>query len=141
MFRRFAYTMARFMSGRYGTDALNRFLLVVYLLLWLVTTVFVRHLLTWRILTLVCTFLAVVTLWRTLSRNIPRRQAENRWFLRWWSPIQYWFSRQGRRLRDIRRCRYRKCPGCGMELRLPIKRGRRTVTCYRCRAQFKRFFL
>lgn len=140
MFRRFLYSFSQFMAGRYGTDSLNRFLLVLYFVLWGVTS-FVRHLLTWRILSLVTTLLAAWLLFRTLSRNIPRRQVENRWFLGWWTPVKGWFSRQWRRLRDIRRCRYRRCPGCGCQLRLPIKRGRRTVTCYRCRAQFKAFFL
>lgn len=128
------------MAGRYGTDHLNRFLLVLYFLLWGITSL-IRHWLTWRILSLVTTLLACWLLFRTLSRNIPRRQAENRWFLGWWIPTKTWFGRQWLRLRDVRRCRYRRCPGCGSQLRLPIKRGRRTVTCYRCRAQFRAFFL
>ena len=140
MLRRLMYSFARFMQGRYGSDNLNRFLLGLYLAVW-VSTFFIRHLLTWRILSAVCTLLALIVLFRTLSRNIARRQAENRWFLRWWNPTKWWFAYQWRRLRDIRRCRYRKCPGCGVQLRLPIKRGRRTVTCHRCRAQFKTFFL
>lgn len=140
MFRRLLYSFARFMEGRYGTDSLNRFLLVLYFLVW-GTASLVRHVLTWRILSLVASGLALWLLFRTLSRNIPRRQAENRWFLRWWTPVKGWFGRQLRRLREIRRCRYRRCPGCGSDLRLPVKRGRRTVTCYRCRAQFKTFFL
>lgn len=141
MFRRLAYSLARFMTGRYGTDQFNRFLLVVYLILWVVAMFFRFHPVAGPILSLVLWAFVFYALFRTLSRNIPRRQAENRWFLGWWMPVKYWFSHQGRRLRDIRRCRYRKCPGCGCQLRLPIKRGRRTVTCYRCRAQFKRFFL
>lgn len=141
MFRRFLYSFARFMEGRYGTDHLNRFLLVLYFVLWGFTSLFVRSFITWRILSLVSSAIAFWLLFRTLSRNIPNRQAENRWFLRWWNPVKWWFARQFRRLRDIRRCRYRRCPGCGNDLRLPIKRGRRTVTCTRCRAQFNAFFL
>ena len=140
MFRRFFYSFARFMAGRYGTDHLNRFLLVLYFVLWGITS-FIRHWLTWRIMSLVTSLIAVWLLFRTLSRNIPRRQAENRWFLSWWTPTKAWFGRLWVRLRDVRRCRYRRCPGCGSQLRLPIKRGRRTVTCYRCRAQFRTFFL
>ncbi len=140
MFRRLMVSLARFMQGRYGTDHLNRFLLVLYFVVWGITS-FVRDPLAWRILSLISSAVAFWLLYRTLSRNIPRRQAENQRFLRWWSPVGVWFGRQRLRLRDIRRCRYRRCPGCGAQLRLPIKRGRRTVTCYRCRAQFKSFFL
>ena len=129
MFQRFRNTVARFMVGRYGTDTLNRVLFWVYFALWLASFFFrsgvwgaIFALLLWGVLGCL--------LFRTLSRNIPRRQAENRWLLQ-----------QVARVRDIRRCRYRRCPSCRATLRLPIKRGRRTVTCHRCRRQFKAFFL
>jgi hypothetical protein len=121
MFRRLMVSLARFMQGRYGTDHLNRFLLVLYFVVWGITS-FVRDPLAWRILSLISSAVAFWLLYRTLSRNIPRRQAENQRFLRWWSPVGVWFGRQRLRLRDIRRCRYRRCPGCGAQLRLPIKR-------------------
>lgn len=140
MFQRLMNTIARFMAGRYGTDQLNRFLFVTYFVLWLVAQ-FIRNdwagmffaLLLWGIL--------LWLLFRTLSRNIPRRQVENERFLRWWTPVKGWFSRLWTRLRDVRRYRYRTCPACGAHLRLPVKRGRRTVTCHRCHNQFKAFFL
>ena len=94
-----------------------------------------------QVLSYVMLALLAILLWRTLSRDIPRRAAENDRFLRWWYPTKDWFAHQWTRLRDIRRYRYRRCPGCGARLRLPIKRGRRTVTCHRCRAQFRAFFL
>lgn len=140
MFQRFLNTMARFMQGRYGTDRLNRFLFVLYFVLWLVAGLFRRAPWGWVFSILLWAVLAVL-LWRTLSRNIPRRQAEEQWFLRWWGPAQGWLSRQWLRLKDVRRYRYRTCPACKAHLRLPVKRGRRTVTCHRCRAQFKTFFL
>lgn len=140
MWQRFLNTMARFMAGRYGTDPLNRFLFWVYFALWLVGRLF-RRFVIGQVLSYVMLALLAILLWRTLSRNIPRRAAENDRFLRWWYPTKDWFAHQWTRLRDIRRYRYRRCPGCGARLRLPIKRGRRTVTCYRCRAQFRAFFL
>ncbi len=140
MFQRFRNTVARFMVGRYGSDSFNRFLLGTYLVLWLVSGFLSRTAAGW-ILSLLTTAVAVVLLWRTLSRNSEARQAENRWFLQWWGPTKTWLSRQFVRVRDIRRCRYRRCPGCSAWLRLPIKRGRRTVTCSRCRMQFGTFFL
>ena len=140
MFNRLRNTIVRFIAGRYGTDHLNRFLMGTYLALWVLSSCFARTRLGWP-LSLLATATAVVLLWRTLSRNIPARQAENEKFLRRWTPTKDWLRRQWTRLRDVRRCRYRRCPGCGTWLRLPIKRGRRTVTCNRCRAQFRTFFL
>ena len=128
MFRRFGNTLARFMYGRYGSDRFNRFLMVLYLIFWVLSVVFRGW--TGLIFYALTTVTMVWTLFRMLSRNISRRQAENRWYLH-----------QVTRLKDIRRYRYRRCPACRGMLRLPIKRGRRTVTCHRCRHQFKAFFL
>ena len=128
MFRRFGNTLARFMYGRYGSDRFNRFLMVLYLIFWVLSVVFRGW--TGLIFYALTTVTMVWTLFRMLSRNISRRQAENRWYLH-----------QLTRLKDIRRYRYRRCPHCRGMLRLPIKRGRRTVTCHRCRHQFKAFFL
>lgn len=139
MFHRLRNTLVRFMAGRYGSDRLNRFLFIVYLVLWALSTCFGRTVLAWP-LSVLATVAAVLLLCRALSRNIPARQAENEKFLRWWTPTKQWLRHQWMRLRDVRRCRYRRCPGCGTWLRLPIRRGRRTVTCHRCRAQFRTFF-
>ena len=128
MFRRFGNTLARFMYGRYGSDRFNRFLLVLYLILWVLSALFRGW--TGLIFYVLATATMVWSLFRMFSRNIPRRLAENRWYLH-----------QVTRLKDIRRYRYRRCPHCRGMLRLPIKRGRRTVTCNRCRHQFKAFFL
>ena len=139
MFQRFRNTVARFMVGRYGNDQLNRFLFGAYIVLWLLSAFFEGL---WGfLLSLLTTVAAVFLLWRMLSRNIPRRQAENQRFLAWWYPVKRWCGQQVTRLRDIRRFRYRRCPSCRAMLRLPIKRGRRTVTCPRCHTQFKAFFL
>lgn len=140
MFWRIRESMMRFMAGRYGTDKLNNVLFWTYMLLWILQMFFRRGVVGW-VLSMLGTVIAVVLIWRTLSRNIGRRQAENERFLRLWTPIAMWLRRQFTRLRDIRRWRYRTCPYCSAQLRLPIRRGRRTVTCSRCNSQFKAFFL
>lgn len=140
MFHRLRYALARFMAGRYGNDQLNRFLFWVYFAIWMLS-LFFRGLAWGWIFALILWGILGWLLYRTLSRNIPARQAENERFLRRWLPITRWFSFQFTRLRDVRRFRYRRCPSCQAMLRLPVKRGRRTVTCHRCRAQFKAFFL
>ena len=140
MFWRLRNTLTQFMAGRYGSDKLNGFLMTLYLLLWLVS-LFVRGAVAGMVLYLLTVALVVLVFFRMLSRNIPRRQAENARFLRWWAGFAGWWRRQWHRLRDIRRWRYRRCPYCKAQLRLPIRRGRRTVTCSRCRSPFKTFIL
>ncbi len=140
MFYRLRNTLARFMVGRYGTDKLNNALFWTYMALWFVG-LFFRRGVVGLVLSSLGSLVAVVLIWRTLSRNIPRRQAENERFIRVWTPVAAWFRRQFVRVRDVRRWRYRTCPYCKARLRLPIRRGRRTVTCSRCNSQFKTFFL
>ena len=139
MFYRLRNTLARFMAGRYGNDQFGNFLFATYFILWLVG-LWLRGIPA-LVAETVTMILVVYTLSRMLSRNIPRRQAENAWFLRWWRPCGAFLRRQWDRVRDCRRYRYRRCPGCSAYLRLPILRGRRTVTCSRCHTKFKAFFL
>ena len=141
MLQRFINTVRQFMAGRYGSDQLNRFLFVLYLIVWVGARFFRNNAVAGWVFTILLWVLLILMLWRTLSRNITARQKENQRFLRIWGPVGRWLGHQWERLRDIRRYRYRTCPGCSARLRLPIKRGRRTVTCQRCRTQFKTFFL
>ncbi len=140
MFYRLRVALARFMAGRYGNDKLNTTLFWTYMVLWFIGLFFRRGIIALTLSTLGTT-VAVVLIIRMLSRNIPRRQMENERFIRFWTPIEAWSKRQLIRLKDIRRYRYRVCPYCHAQLRLPIRRGRRTVTCFRCHSQFKSFFL
>ena len=140
MFQRFRNTVTQFMYGRYGNDPLNRFLFVLYFVIWGISLFFRLTPAGWVFVPLLWIVLGLL-LFRTLSRNIPARQAENWRYLRIQNAIQRWGKHQITRLKDIRRYRYRRCPSCKGMLRLPIKRGRRTVTCQRCHHQFKSFFL
>lgn len=140
MLYRLRESFMRFMAGRYGSDKLNNFLLWAYMVLWFIGLFFRRGMVGF-VLSTIGTVIAVVLLCRMLSRNNPRRQAENERFIRVWALIAAWFRQQCIRIRDIRRWRYRTCPYCSARLRLPIRRGRRTVTCSRCHSQFKSFFL
>ena len=84
----------RLMYGRYGNDQLNLFLMGLYLLLYLVF-IFVRiELLYW-----VGFALLFITLFRMLSRNIPRRQMENARLMRAAGPLFSWIHLR----RSIRR--------------------------------------
>ena len=121
----------RLMYGRYGNDQLNLFLMGLYLLLYLVF-IFVRiELLYW-----VGFALLFITLFRMLSRNIPRRQMENARFMRAAGPLLSWIHLR----RTIRRDKehvYFKCPSCGQQLRVPRGKGKITVTCRGCGASFQ----
>ena len=82
-FYRVSGAIARFMYGRNGTDQLNAALLAAYLLVWLVQILLNRNFTVRMVLEAVSLVLAALVLFRTFSRNLPRRQAENAKFLSW----------------------------------------------------------
>ena len=121
----------RFMYGRYGTDALNLFLLVLYVLCYFVSVLTRLEPLYWVSLVLI-----FICLFRLLSRNVPRRRAENAKFLQLVNPTVRWL-RLRRTIHRDKDHRYFKCPNCGQQLRVPRGKGRITVTCRGCGATFQ----
>ena len=119
------------MAGRYGGDQLNLFLIALYLVLYAVflfTRLFAFE--------LIGTALLVVSLLRTLSRDVEHRRAENARFLQIVRPI--WRKWAGFRTRTHdKEHRYFKCPNCGQQMRVPRGKGRITVHCRTCGAAFE----
>ena len=121
------------MYGRYGYDALSKTLLWVYvgvLVLYMILSLFIESPFLYLVHTLVSFSLVGYILFRTMSRNIPKRRAENERFL------NFWRLRKNKR-RDRKTHVYRKCPKCKAVLRLPKAKGKHTVSCPRCRERFE----
>lgn len=72
MLQRFRASMARFMTGRNGVDQLGWFLLILSVVLNLIGS-FVQL----PIFQLLAYIPLALTLYRTFSRNVPKRYAEN----------------------------------------------------------------
>lgn len=133
--------LARFMAGRYGGDQFSRFLSIGALVL-IAANLLVRgraglilSLLTWALI-LYGTF-------RIFSRNIYRRQAENRWYLDKSARIRTWLLQW--KLRGQQRQSQRQqgkthvfftCPQCQAQLRVPRGKGKIEITCARCQHKF-----
>lgn len=124
-------SLASFMAGRYGGDQLNLFLIVLYLMFYVVF-LFTRLL----VFELLGTVVLVFTLFRTLSRNLERRRAENNRFLQIVRPLWRKWSAFRARAHD-KEHRYFKCPNCGQLMRVPKGKGRITVHCRACGAAFE----
>ena len=123
--------LRRFMYGRYGSDQLNVFLIVAYLVLLLLS-----GLPGLGILEIVSFVLVVWSLFRMLSRNYAARRAENARFLKLAGPVIRWWRLRRTILRD-KEHRYFKCPKCGQQLRVPRGKGTITVHCRSCGASFR----
>ncbi len=132
MFYRLQQFLYRFMRGRYGVDQLSKALLVVYFVLWAINIVANSGVL-WAMHTL----LLFYTVFRMFSRNVPRRQKENAAYLRLINPIGRRTALQKQKWRDRNTARYRTCPHCKANIKLPNKKGRHTVECPRCHKDFK----
>ncbi len=123
--------LQRFMYGRYGSDQLNIFLLVTYLVLLILS-----GLPGLGVLELVSFGLMAWTLFRMLSRNYAARRMENAKFLKLAGPVIRWYRLRRTILRD-KEHRYFKCPSCGQQLRVPRGKGKITITCRSCGASFQ----
>ena len=124
----------RFMYGRNGADALGKALLVVYLILVLVNLFLPRP------YSLVMSFIELLLgayiIFRSMSRNLYKRQRENQWYLKQKRRVTGFFALQKNKRRDRKTHVYRKCKHCKKVLRLPKSKGRHTVNCPCCHKRF-----
>ena len=123
--------LTRIMAGRYGTDQLNLFLLIIYLALIIVEWITQLALFYWiGLVFLLISFL------RCFSRQLDRRRAENQKFLQLTQPVRRFCRDTRTRMKD-RNHRYFRCPCCGQQMRVPRGKGRITVHCRSCGATFE----
>ena len=132
-FYKLSSAMARFMYGRNGTDQLNWAILVMYLVLWVIR-ILVSALdvtVAAMIIDVIMFLLAVVLLWRTFSKNLAKRRAENQRFINWWWPIKNRFAAAKARKAD-KAHKYFTCKNCKTICRVPAGRGKIVITCTKC---------
>ena len=133
-FSRFLYESrqrtARFMAGRNGNDALNRFLLACDLALLLLSALLGGPFF------LLAVALLVFIYFRMLSRSVYRRQAENARYLRAKSKLLSRLRLVGERWKQRRDYKFFVCPSCRATLRVPKGRGKIKIVCRKCGTSF-----
>lgn len=117
----------QFMYGRYGNDQLNRFVSVAALVV-IIINLFVRI----RLLSVIALLLLLIVYLRMFSRNIEKRAAENRVFLR----LTDRFRRRIVFRNQNKNYRFFVCPSCRQKVRVPRGKGKIEITCPRCRHSF-----
>ena len=120
-----------FMIGRYGQDHLGVAMVVVSLALFVAGSITGIGLM----LSFSYAFMAL-TLFRMLSRNIPRRRAENDKFIRYWWPFKTKLKSKISIFRQRKTHKFIKCPGCRYTLRIPRRKGKLQITCPKCGERF-----
>ena len=124
------------MMGRNGQDQLNLFLTVVCLVL-LVLSAFIRGGFG-SFLNGLALALLILSWFRMLSRNLPRRRAENEQYLRRRYQVTGWLRRLKTRWEQRRDYRFFTCPSCHTTLRVPKGRGKIRIVCRKCGSSFTR---
>ena len=117
----------RFMIGRYGPDHLSIALIIVAFILSLLNA-FLLH----TPILYISYLVFGLTIYRMLSRNIPRRRAENDKFIRYWWPIKTKIKNIIQKIKDKFKYKYYKCPTCKKKLRVPKGKGKIRITCPVC---------
>jgi DNA-directed RNA polymerase subunit RPC12/RpoP len=125
--------IAQFMEGRYGMDALNMTLFVLWFILEIIWT-FSRS---WIVGIIVLLVIALM-IFRTLSRNIQKRMYENRQYLRFINFIKRNVNLLKKMWRDRKTHRYVKCPYCKAQLRVKKIKGNHKVHCPSCGEDFNK---
>ena len=142
MFKNLRYRFALFMQGRYGTDQLSRFMSIVVLILiaanWIAGNflAFPGSLQFIKISGIVYAVLLFLIYFRTFSRNIPARYAENQKYLSIKSKIGSFFGGKGRSASQHIEYHIYKCPQCNQKIRIPRGKGRIMVRCPKCGTEF-----
>ncbi|MBQ8208889.1 MAG: hypothetical protein IJZ89_09185 [Clostridia bacterium] len=129
---KFRDRIARFMYGRYGTDELYRFLFIAFYVVFILN-LFIRSI----ILSALSLAILIWATYRSFSKNIYGRRAENAKYLKIKNSFVNFFKLQKNKWRDRKTHVYRKCPTCGAVLRLPKKKGIHTARCPGCSNNFE----
>lgn len=127
----FGERMAQFMYGRNAMDSLNKFIFWVYIALLILNIIIKSFVLSYFELLLV-----IVYLFRFMSKNIWKRQKENRVYLNIQNKVIGWIKLQRNKWTDRKTKVYRRCPNCKKTLRLPKKKGVHGVDCPCCHHNF-----
>lgn len=123
----------RFMSGRYGNDSLNNFIMFSALVLMLLNAFWWKN----GIVYTVVWALLILNIFRSYSRNIYKRRMENSKFLTLVKPITKRFGLAKKQKTD-KEHRYFICPSCSQNVRVPRGKGKIVITCPKCGNKFER---
>ena len=127
------------MLGRNGMDQLNYALLWGYLIVCVVRAIalaLTRSAVVGWVFDTLTYIVLVVMAFRILSRNLPKRQAENLRWLDWWGRTRRITDGAIKRHRD-KEHKYYTCKQCGTVCRVPTGKGNIIITCPKCGAKIQ----
>ena len=130
--------LARFLSGRYGSDQLNTALCILALVFFIIAAI-LGHIdnTACFVISVITYVLAIAALgysfFRTFSRNLSARHAENEWFRKKFIiPFKRKSNELSTRRRQKETHKFFKCPKCRQTVRVPKGKGKVRITCPKC---------
>ena len=121
------------MYGRNGSDNLGR------LCMWGGLAVLIAASATGiGLLTYIAFAMYFYSLFRIFSRNVEKRRQENQKYLNATASLRRDIKQRMNPLRNFRQYKYFRCPECRSYLKLPRGVGEVTVTCGKCKKQFRK---
>lgn len=128
--------LLRFMQGRNGNDAFNRFLIAIELVLLLIGLLLRGF--AARLFNTLFLLLLVYIYFRMFSRDLYRRSAENAWYWEKRNRVVAKFRLLKERWLQRKDFRFFSCPSCHTTLRVPKGRGKIKIVCRKCGTSFVR---
>ena len=125
---------ARFMSGRNGNDQLNRFLMLVDIVLLLIAAIFKDGI--GRYVYPFVFVLLAYAYFRMLSRNLYKRSEENGKYLRLRYKLMAELRIHWERWVQRKDYKFFTCPSCKTTLRVPRGHGKIKIVCRKCGSSF-----
>ena len=123
--------LTRFMTGRYGQDALSRAMSMVAFVL-LIISMFVAQLILYPI----AVILVLLSTFRMFSKNHQKRYQENLVYTKQINKVKYLFSKLRYRTDSSKTHHIYACPGCRQKIRVPRGKGKIMVRCPKCQTEF-----
>lgn len=120
----------RFMQGRYGSDQLNRFLMVLAIICFGISLLGVR------LFYVIGIGLIIYAYFRMLSKNIYKRREENTAYMRYEYKAKQRFATWKRDMSQRRTHHIYKCPSCKQKIRIPRGKGKIEIRCPKCGQTF-----
>ncbi len=129
--------LAKFMSGRYGPDALFRFQIGAALVLELVSLFLRRSSGVCHLLNDIALVLMIWAVWRALSRNVQKLYLENLRFLELFGRARRQSRMNKEKFSQRKDYKFFVCPNCKTNLRVPKGKGDIYITCAKCGNRFR----
>ncbi len=120
----------KFMYGRYGNDRLNRSLIIISFIIYVLAIILKN-----RFLNVIAYIMLVIYLYRFLSKNFVKRSIENQKYQKIESIVKRTYKMIRLQLKD-KEHRYYLCPHCYQLIRVPKGRGKIEISCPGCHSKF-----